>query len=64
MVTRNNEDLINFIFPGIHGPTPPPGYFLERTILAAWNGDVDGLNDNVLHRMRGEHRTFISADKI
>lgn len=64
MVTRNTDALIDFIFPGINGPTPPPSYFLERTILAARNGDVDGLNDDILARMTGEQRTFISADKI
>lgn len=64
MVTRDNNDLIDFIFPGVNGPTPPPNYFFERTILAARNGDVDGLNDDVLGRMRGEARTFISADKV
>jgi hypothetical protein len=64
MTTHDNETLIDFIFPGIGGPTPPPGYFLERTILAARNGDVDQLNDDVLRRMVGEKRTFISADKV
>ncbi|KAJ7302751.1 hypothetical protein DFH08DRAFT_663717, partial [Mycena albidolilacea] len=43
---------------------PPSSYFLEHSILAARNGDVDGLNDNVLGRMVGERRTFISVDKI
>jgi hypothetical protein len=64
IVTRDSENLIDSIFPGINGPTPPPSYFLERSILAARNGDVDGLNNNVLGRMVGERRTFISADKI
>lgn len=64
MVTRNSDHLIDFIFPGIHDAVPPPNYFLERTILAARNGDVDGLNDDILDRMPGERRTFFSADKI
>jgi hypothetical protein len=64
MVTQNSDALIDSIFPGIRGPTPPPNYFLERSILAARNGDVDGLNDDILKLMTGEHRTFISADKI
>lgn len=34
-VTRDSNSLIDFIYPGIDGPTPPPNYFLERTILAA-----------------------------
>jgi hypothetical protein len=64
MTTRDSNALIDFIFPGIDGPTPPPNFFLERTILAARNGDVDGLNDDVLTRMVGERKTFISADKV
>ncbi|KAF7334120.1 ATP-dependent DNA helicase [Mycena venus] len=64
MLTGDSNALINSIFPGIRCPTPPPNYFLERSILAAQNGDVDGLNDNILDRMSGERRIFISADKI
>jgi hypothetical protein len=64
MVCRDSNSLIESIFPGISGPTPPPNFFLERTILAARNGDVDGLNEDVLGRMRGDHRTFVSADNI
>ncbi|KAJ6522018.1 hypothetical protein B0H19DRAFT_973733, partial [Mycena capillaripes] len=64
MVSRDSGQLIDSVFPGICGPTPPPNYFLERTILAARNGDVDGLNDTVLNRMRGESKTFVSADNI
>ncbi|KAF7372298.1 ATP-dependent DNA helicase [Mycena venus] len=64
VVTRDSDNLIDTIFPGIDGPTPPPSYFLERSILAARNGDVDGLNEDVLSRMVGEPRAFISADKV
>ncbi|KAJ6566472.1 hypothetical protein B0H19DRAFT_940908, partial [Mycena capillaripes] len=64
MVCRESNALIDAVFPGVSGPTPPPNYFLERTILAARNGDVDGLNDAVLDRMRGESRVFVSADNI
>ncbi|KAJ7067747.1 hypothetical protein B0H15DRAFT_794076 [Mycena belliarum] len=64
MVQRSPDSLIEFIYPGIDGPTSLPNYFLERTILAARNTDVSGLNDTVLDRMTGEARTFISADKI
>jgi hypothetical protein len=64
MVCRESNALIDAVFPGVSGPTPPPNYFLERTILAARNGDVDGLNDAVLDRMQGESRMFVSADNI
>ncbi|KAJ6574302.1 hypothetical protein B0H19DRAFT_898796, partial [Mycena capillaripes] len=43
---------------------PPPIFSLERSILAARNGDVDDLNDDILSRMSGERRNFISANKI
>ncbi|KAF7372308.1 ATP-dependent DNA helicase [Mycena venus] len=64
MACRNSGVLIDSVFPGIEGPIPPPNYFLERTILAARNGDVDDLNDTVLSRMPGDSRSFISADNI
>ncbi|KAJ7931954.1 hypothetical protein B0H13DRAFT_2308105 [Mycena leptocephala] len=50
--------------PAVHAITPPPNYFLERTILVACNGDMDGLSEDVLDCMAGERRAFINADKI
>lgn len=64
MVCRDCDTLVDAIYPEISGPTPPPQYFLERTILAARNGDVDGINENVLRRLAGESKTFLSADKV
>lgn len=56
--------LIDFIYPGISGPTPPPEYFLDRTILAPRNSDVDELNLDILSRMQGEERVYFSADSV
>lgn len=58
------KTLTDFVYPGIDGMTPPPEYFLERTILAARNSDVDELNEDILSRMAGETRTYVSADSI
>lgn len=58
------KSLIDFVYPGIDGITPPPEYFLDRSILAARNGDVDGLNETILERMDGEKKSYISADSI
>ncbi|KAJ7039359.1 hypothetical protein C8F04DRAFT_949832, partial [Mycena alexandri] len=64
MVCQQQDELIETIYPGIDGPTPPPEYFLKHMILAARNADVSGLNETVLSRMMGEQKTFFSADKI
>ncbi|KAF9490088.1 hypothetical protein BDN71DRAFT_1400550, partial [Pleurotus eryngii] len=58
------KSLINFVYPGIDGITPPPEYFLERSILAARNNDVDDLNATILEQMDSEVETLISADSI
>ncbi|KAJ7432068.1 hypothetical protein B0H11DRAFT_1616075, partial [Mycena galericulata] len=60
----DSDALIDFIYPGISEPIPPPNYFLKCMILAAHNGNVDGLNDTILNHMSDKQQTFISADKI
>ncbi|KAL4256360.1 ATP-dependent DNA helicase [Pleurotus pulmonarius] len=64
MVCPDLKSLTDFIYPGIDGVVPPPAYFLDRTILAARNNDVDDINNTVLDRMAGEILQFISADSI
>lgn len=64
MVCPDLKSLTDFIYPGIDGVVPPPAYFLDRTILAARNNDVDDINDTVLDRMAGGILQFISADSI
>lgn len=57
--------LIEGIYPGLGSPEPPPpDYFLNRMILSARNGDVDELNLQILERMPGQQRTYVSADAI
>jgi hypothetical protein len=61
----NLDSLIDFIYPGIAGTTaPPPEYFLNRIILAARNADVDSINEDVLSRMGGEEKVYVSADSV
>jgi len=59
------DDLISFIYHGIDtNPPPGPDYFLNRTILAARNVDVADTNLEILQRMAGEAKTYLSADTV
>lgn len=64
MACPDIENLINYVYPQISGPTPPPQYFLDRIILAARNNDVTDLNNTILDRLQGEKTTLYSADKV
>ena len=65
MRAETTSSLIDFIYPGVNtNPPPPPDYFLRRMILAPRNGDVDGINEEVLSRMTGNAATYHSADAI
>lgn len=64
MRAASDQDLIDFVYPHIDGPTPPSQYFTNRLILAARNNDVDDINNEVLDRMPGQTTTCVSADSI
>ena len=65
MITHSSEDLVNFIYGDIStNPPPPPEYFLNRTILAARNSDVAEMNKEILQKMIGETKTYLSADSL
>jgi hypothetical protein len=64
LICEDQDALIDAVYPDVDGPVPPPGYFLRRTVLAARNRDVDVINQDVLHRMAGEEKTFVSADSV
>ncbi|EAU86521.2 transcriptional factor B3 [Coprinopsis cinerea okayama7 len=65
MRSPSSNSLINFIYPGIDSPTPPPAqYFLDRMILAPRNADVSDLNEGILDKMAGQKRTYVSADEL
>lgn len=65
MRTPTAQHMVNFIYPGIDLPhPPPPEYFLDRMILAPRNADVSELNNTVLDAMAGEKRIFISAEEL
>lgn len=57
--------LLDFIYPGLSSPEPPPPeYFLNRMILSARNSDVEDINVDVLSRMSGPARVYPSADSV
>ncbi|KAJ2913726.1 hypothetical protein MD484_g6699, partial [Candolleomyces efflorescens] len=65
MRADNSESLINFTYPDIDSPVPPPpNYFLDRMILAPRNADVSDINEAILNRMVGHRHTYISADQV
>ena len=64
MVCADANTLIDAVYPDIQGWIPAPEYFLQHSILAPWNKDVHGINEDILNRMGGEEVTFISADSV
>jgi hypothetical protein len=65
LVTHDVEKLQNFVYNGIDSkPLPTPTFFLERSILAPRNADVDETNANILTLMDGDCKCFESADEI
>jgi ATP-dependent DNA helicase PIF1 len=62
---NTSESLIQTIYPGITYPVPPTDqYFVECTILASCNDDVDVINRDILRQFPGDTQTFLSADSI
>ena len=65
MRMESANSLIKSIYPAIDStPPPPPEYFLNRMILAPRNVDVGEINQEILDRMAGDSRQYISADEI
>lgn len=65
MTVTGSQDLITSIYTNVGSdPPPPPLYFSNRMILAARNGDVDKMNEDILDEMAGESRMYYSADKV
>jgi len=58
------DDLISTIYSAVHPwlPIPPPSYFSERMILAPRNTDVDDINKEVMDRLAGASKTYLSAN--
>lgn len=57
------ENLINAIYPDVNHPQPDD-YFLDRTILAPRNDEVDTINEEIAKLFPGNARTYLSADSI
>jgi DNA replication protein DnaC len=65
MLVQDAASLIDFVYPGINSPEPPPpDYFLNRMILAPRNADVSDINGTILDHMAGETHTFYSANEV
>lgn len=65
MQVQSADSLIESIYPAVDSaPPPPPEYFLNRMILAPRNIDVAEINQEILDRMQGPSRQYISADEI
>ena len=65
MVSPDLDAFVAEIYPDIGSNPPPPAeYFLNRTILAPRNSDVDDLNNKLLSLMSGEEQVFHSADSV
>jgi hypothetical protein len=65
MRAADEEDLTEFIYPGIASdPPPPPEYFLDRMILAPRNVDVFAMNERMIESLTGEERVYYSADMV
>lgn len=65
MKIANIDALMDFIYPDIETtPPPPPEYFAKRSILSARNTDVDEINAQILARMSGVERVYVSADSV
>ncbi|KAL6305851.1 hypothetical protein BKA93DRAFT_698013, partial [Sparassis latifolia] len=64
-ISSSVSSLIGDIYPDIGSvPPPAPDYFLHRTILAARNANVDGINAEVLSRMSSQERVYMSVDTV
>jgi hypothetical protein len=58
------ESLINSVYPGIEHGHKSAEYFLDRTILACRNDEVDDINEAVLAMFPGVAQTLLSADSV
>lgn len=58
MRSRDLESLMNFVYPHLGSPfPPPPDYFFNRMILAPRNTDVNDVNQKLLDRMNADTTT-------
>ena len=61
---KTMDSLINTVYPGIGHGHKSAEYFLDRTILACRNDEVDDINAAVLAKFPGNECTLLSADSI
>ena len=58
------ESLIESVYPGIGHGDKNAEYFLDHTILACRNDEVDEINEAVLAKFPGNACTLLSADSV
>ena len=58
------ESLINSVYPGIEHGNKSAEYFLDRTILACRNDEIDDINEAILAKFPGNAQTLLSADSV
>ena len=59
-----NLSLINTVYPGIKDGDKGAEYFLDCTILACRNNEVDDINEAVLARFPRNAHTLLSGDSV
>ncbi|KAI0043939.1 hypothetical protein FA95DRAFT_1497865, partial [Auriscalpium vulgare] len=65
MKCASTDALIDTIYDGVStNPPPPSAYFLNRTILAPRNDEVNDINEAVLGRLAGDEQVLLSADSV
>ena len=56
------SDFVNEIYPGVEHNYTDAEWLKGRAILAPKNEDVDAINAEVMRRLPGDERNFVSAD--
>ena len=64
LTDKTIESLINNVYPGISHGDKNAEYFLDRTILACKNDEVDDINEAVLAKFPGNACTLLSANSV
>ena len=63
-VVQSSGELIDSIFPNLAVKYNDTEWLISRAILATTNSKLKNLNDEVIERFPGKHRSFLSADSV
>lgn len=64
VINNSQEDLISSVYPNIARNYTNHQWLGDRAILAAKNKDVNGINFDILSKIRGETKTYKSIDCV